>query len=261
MEKKNLAVNLIIFIFLFFQILNFSVYGQEPTNQKSVNIKFFELTPIIITPTSFIENTFNNSINDNSNTNSSNQNSNQNKNNSKGKTINGLVYYTQYGNNYKLPNQDGGDTVCTIHYAGCGPTTSAMIIASYVDKSITPEKVVDYFGKKGYYTGCSGTSIYDNKTVIEAYGVKTSSDVMSFTLDDSKDVVPLIKNYLKAGWTFFALANFRENGGGHFFWIVDIDDNGNILSYDPWYGRYNQPFNENTYYPFPKYRQIFKVRK
>ncbi|MCS6956490.1 MAG: hypothetical protein NZM02_01425, partial [Patescibacteria group bacterium] len=108
---------------------------------------------------------------------------------------------------------------------------------------------------------CNGSSIYDNKSVIEAFGVKTSSDVMSFNLDEANKIIPIIKNYLKAGWTFFALANFRENGGGHFFWIVDIDNSGNIWAFDPWYGRYQQPFNENTYYPFPKYRQIFKVKK
>lgn len=249
MKKKIFSVNLIIFIIISF-FLNFNVFANEKID-NSIKLDEIKLTPIIITPTTMIfednenyENIENNQVST-----------------SYTKVINGLIYYTQYGNYYKLPNQDGGNIICTIHYAGCGPTTSAMIIASYIDKSITPEKIVDYFAKNGYYAGCSGTSIYDNKTVIEAFGVKTSPDVMSFTLDESDKVIPLIKNYLKAGWTFFALANFKENGGGHFFWIVDIDDNGNIWSYDPWYGRNTQPFNENTYYPFPKYRQIFKVRK
>ncbi len=249
MKKKIFSVNLIIFIIISF-FLNFNVFANEKID-NSIKLDEIKLTPIIITPTTMIfednenyENIENNQVST-----------------SYTKVINGLIYYTQYGNYYKLPNQDGGNIICTIHYAGCGPTTSAMIIASYIDKSITPEKIVDYFAKNGYYAGCSGTSIYDNKTVIEAFGVKTSADVMSFSLEESDKIIPLIKNYLKAGWTFFALANFTKNGGEHYFWIVDIDDNGNIWSYDPWYGKNTQPFNENTYYPFPKYRQIFKVRK
>ncbi|MGB9883066.1 MAG: hypothetical protein ACPLRN_00930 [Microgenomates group bacterium] len=266
MKKKIFTVNLIIIFFLFF-VIAFQTKAQTPTTNKSVQIDQEILTPIIVTQappkiTEIIENIsqINNDFQNDQNNQSSNKNHNSKK-NSSAKIKNGLVYYTQYGNNYKLPNQDGGSTTCTIHYAGCGPTTSAMIIASYVDKSITPEKVVDYFGKKGYYLGCSGSSTYDNKTIVEAFGVKTSPDVMSFNLDDAKEIAPLLKNYLKAGWTFFALANFRANGGGHFFWIVDIDANDNILAYDPWYGRYEQPFNENNYYPFPKYRQLFKVRR
>lgn len=266
MNKKIFSVNLIIFLLLILNCFYFKIYAQEPTNTNSINLKYFELTPIIISPTNILlnniinkqNNIINNKQNENNQSNNNQQkqnNDDNNQTNSFPKINNGLIYYTQYVNYYKLPNG------CTIHSAGCGPTTSAMIIASYVDKSITPEKVVDYFAKNRYYAGCRGTSIYDNKTVIESFGVKTSADVMSFSLEESDKVIPLIKNYLKAGWKFFALANFKENGGGHFFWIVDIDDNGNIWAYDPWYGRNSQPFNENTYYPFPKYRKIFKVRK
>lgn len=259
MEKKMPTVNLIVFLFLILNCFYFKIYAKEPTNTNSINLKYFELTPIIISPTNIIFNDIINNQNENNQSNTNNQQNKKSNNNNQTtsfpKIKNGLIYYTQYGNYYQLP--DG----CTIHYAGCGPTTSAMIVASYIDKSITPEKIVDYFAKNGYYAGCSGTSIYDNKTIIESFGIRTSTDVMGFSLEESDKVIPLIKNYLKAGWTFFALANFKENGGGHYFWIVDIDDNGNIWSFDPWYGRNTQPFNENTYYPFPKYRQIFKVRK
>lgn len=263
MDKKKISVNIIIIIFLlFFNLI--PVFSIDEKKDSSVKLDEFKLTPIIASPT-IVENNFFNDIFDNQdedNQNNKNNQKNKQKTTSYSKIINGLVYYTQYGNYYLLPKQDGDeDKKCTIHYAGCGPTTSAMIIASYVNKSITPEKIVDYFGKKGYYLGCSGSSIYDNKSVLEEYGVKTSADVMSFSLDESDKIISILKNYLKAGWTFFALANFKENGGGHFFWIVDIDESGNFWAFDPWYGRYTQPFNENTYYPFPKYRKIFKVRK
>ncbi len=254
MDKKKISVNIIVLFFLlFFNLI--PVFSIEEKKDSSVKLDELKLTPIIASPTI-------NLINDFFNEESDQSNQNQKKQTFYSKEINGLIYYTQYGNYYLLPKQDGGENKkCTIHYAGCGPTTSAMIIASYVDKSINPELVVDYFGKKGYYLGCNGSSIYDNKSVLEEYGVKTSTDVMSFSLDESDKITSILKNYLKAGWTFFTLANFRENGGGHFFWIVDIDESGNFWAFDPWYGRYAQPFNENIYYPFPKYRQIFKVRK
>ncbi len=267
MKKKNLAVNLIIFFFIF--VFAQQVKAQISPLNKSINIDQIILTPIIVTQaptitegpiiTEIIDQINNELINQPTNpTESENNNSVK---NSLPQIKDGLVYYTQVKNGYKLPVQDGGPKVCTINNAGCGPTTSAMIIASYVDRSITPEKVVDYFRKKGYYLGCKGSSIYHNKIAVESFGVKTSPDIMNLQYKDSKQVAPLLKNYIKAGWTIFTLADFKINGGGHYFWIVDIDDNGNILTYDPWYGRYQQPFNMNVYYPFPKYRNIFKVKK
>lgn len=263
MNKKKISVNIIIIIFLFFFNL-IPVFSINEKKDGSIKLDELKLTPIIASPTIVENNFFNDVFNNEDENNQTNKKSNTQKKitTSYSKTVNNLIYYTQYGNYYPLPKQDGGkENKCTIHYAGCGPTTSAMIIASYIDKSITPEAVVDYFGKKGYYLGCSGSSTYDNKSVIESFGVKTSTDIMSFSLDESDKLVSILKNYLKAGWTFFALANFKEEGGGHFFWIIDIDENGNFWAFDPWYGRNIQPFNENTYYPFPKYRQIFKVRK
>ncbi|MCS6956640.1 MAG: hypothetical protein NZM02_02235, partial [Patescibacteria group bacterium] len=180
MEKKNISVNIIIFIiFLFFN--SFYVFASNKNkNNQSIKLDELKLTPIIASPTIIpqinITNNLSELIDDKNNKKQKNQNI------SYGKIINNLIYYTQYNNNYSLPNQDDKEKKCTIHYAGCGPTTSAMIIASYIDKSITPEKIVDYFKEKKYYLGCNGSSIYDNKSVIEAFGVKTSSDVMSFNL-------------------------------------------------------------------------------
>ena len=44
--------------------------------------------------------------------------------------------------------------------------------------------------------------------------------------------------------------------------ICNIDENNNVWAYDPYYGRLSAtPFNENRYYPFPKYRVAFGVKK
>ena len=96
--------------------------------------------------------------------------------------------------------------------------------------------------------------------MFQSLGLKTT-DYLVFNLEKSDTVVPDLRKYLNAGWTFFTLANFRDNGGGHFFWITDIDNQGNIFAYDPYYGRYEIPYNENSRYPYPLYRVAFGVKK
>ena len=86
-------------------------------------------------------------------------------------------------------------------------------------------------------------------------------DILVFDAEKSETVVPDLKKYLDSGWTFFALANFCEGGCGHYFWITDIDNKDNIWAYDPAYGRYEIPYNENSRYPFPLYRLAFGVKK
>lgn len=168
----------------------------------------------------------------------------------------GKVYFAQcnsYGN-LSLPSG------CDLCYAGCGPTAVAMIAASYLGSNYNPKTIVDIYKSKGYLLGCAGSRYSDAKQVLQSLGLKTT-DYLVFDSEKSDTVVPELKNYLNAGWTFFALANFRVAGGGHFFWITDIDDQGNIFAYDPYYGRYQIPYNENSRYPYPLYRVAFGVKK
>jgi len=170
----------------------------------------------------------------------------------------GFTYYAQCGSEYAtLPLPDG----CTVCQAGCGPTTVAMISTSYTGDDFNPEKVVEMYKTRGYYLGCNGSGYFNALSLLQSLGLKTT-DYIIFSYEPADQVVPDLKNYLDAGWTFFTLANFRENGGGHFFWITDIDDQGNIWAYDPYYGRFQvPPLNENSRYPFPKYRIAFGVKK
>jgi len=252
MKKKFFTVNLIIFLFIF---LVFPVFSVENKNDSSIKLDELKLTPIFSSPTLPITPNISINIIENNQNNSNNNQPTETNSSSQPKISGNLVYYTQYGNYYPLPSD------CTIHYAGCGPTTVAMIVASYVDKNIKPEKIVNYFGKKGYYLGCGGSSYANNKAVLEDFGIKTTDYIVSSGLNEINRIASDLKKYQQAGWTFFSLANFREDGGGHFFWVIKIDENNNALAYDPWYGRNQQPFNENTYYPFPKYRIVFGVKK
>lgn len=169
----------------------------------------------------------------------------------------GFAYYAQCNGYGGIPLPSG----CTLCNAGCGPTTVAMIASSFVSADYNPKVIVDMYQSRGYGLGCAGSGYYDAHSLLESLGVKTT-DYLIFNLEPADQIVGDLKNYLAAGWTFFTLANFREDGGGHFFWITDIDEAGNIWAYDPYYGRFQAPpLNENSRYPFPKYRIAFGVKK
>lgn len=166
------------------------------------------------------------------------------------------IYYPQRDgpfDKYPLP---GG---CTIRQAGCGPTTVAMIVASYKDKSVNPITIVNQYGSR---VGCQGSSYLDAMRILRSYGLNVGSIIFSTGYYNGKkadEIAPELKKYLNAGKTIFALANFRADGGGHYFWIIDIDEKNNLWSFDPWYGRYQVPYNQNSRYPYPLYRLAFSV--
>jgi hypothetical protein len=171
----------------------------------------------------------------------------------------GYVYYSQcHGpyDNYPLT------PTCTVCRAGCGPTTVAMILSSYVDKKYDPPEVVDIYKSIG--AAACGTGLGYAKSVLSNHGVKTSDYIIPYTgkEHDIKDIRDELEAYLDSGWTIFVLAWFRPNhGGGHYFWVTDIDDKGNALAYDPYYGMDQKPpINENIRYPMPKYAAAFGVK-
>lgn len=170
----------------------------------------------------------------------------------------GYTYYAQCDSEYaNLPLPDG----CTVCQAGCGAATVAMISSSYSNNSFNPEKIIDIYKERDYLLGCAGSRYSDAMSLLQSLGLKTT-DYIVFDYEPADQIAGDLKKYLAAGWTFFTLANFRENGGGHFFWITDIDEAGNIWAYDPYYGRFQAPpLNENSRYPFPKYRVAFGVKK
>ncbi|MCR4277171.1 MAG: C39 family peptidase [Candidatus Roizmanbacteria bacterium] len=171
-------------------------------------------------------------------------------------TTTSFTYYAQCGDQGNTPLPDG-DTLC---HAGCGPTTVAMISSSYVDKKYDPKTIVDLYDKNNYLLGGSGSRYSDAHELLKSFGLKTT-DYLVFNSEKSDTVVPQLRKYLNAGWTFFTLASFCEKGCGHYFWITDIDDQGNIFAYDPAYGRYQIPYNENSRYPYPLYRLAFGVKR
>ncbi len=173
---------------------------------------------------------------------------------------NGYVYYSQCQGSYdSYPLAEG----CNVCQAGCGPVTVSMILSSYIDQKYTPPEVVEIYKSNGW--AACGTGLSYAKSVLTSRGVKTSDYILPFSgreysIDEVRDD---FKSYLDNGWTLFVLAWFKPNQGyGHYFWITDIDQNGNVLAYDPWYGAgQSAPINQNVRYPLPKYAAAFAVKK
>lgn len=168
----------------------------------------------------------------------------------------GYVYYPQCGDSGNLSLPSG----CNLCQAGCGPTTVSMIASSYFGKNFDPKTIVGLYQSHNYLLGCSGSRYSDAHELLQQLGLKTT-DYIVFNSEKAATVVPVLRPYLNAGWTFFTLARYCDSGCGHYFWITDIDGQGNIMAYDPYYGRYEIPFNENSKNPYPLYLLAFGVRK
>ena len=166
------------------------------------------------------------------------------------------VYYAQCGDQGNLALPDG----CNFCSAGCGAASVSMIASSYLGNNFNPKTIVNLYQSRGYLLGCDGSRYSDAHELLKSLGLKTT-DYLVFNSEKADTVVPQLKKYLAAGWTFFTLASFCDGGCGHYFWITNIDDKGNIMAYDPAYGRYEIPYNENSRYPYPLYRLAFGVKK
>lgn len=171
-------------------------------------------------------------------------------------TTTSFTYFPQCGDFGETSLPDG----CNLCQAGCGPTTVSMIARSYLGGNYDPKTVVNLYRSNGYLLGCDGSRYSDAKQILQSLGLKTT-DYLVFNSEKSETVVQDLRKYLAGGWTFFALASFCEGGCGHYFWITDIDNENNIWAYDPAYGRYEIPYNENSRYPYPLYRLAFGVKK
>lgn len=177
-------------------------------------------------------------------------------NNTPPKEYGGYVYYSQCHGQYdNYPLAPG----CTVCKAGCGPTTVAMILSTYVDKKYTPPVVVEIYKDIG--AAACGTGLGYAKSVLSGHGVKTSDYIIPYTgaQHDVKDVADDLRAYINNGWTIFVLAAYP---GGHYFWMTDITSSGNVMAFDPYYGMdQTPPINENIRYPYPKYLAAFGVKK
>ena len=122
------------------------------------------------------------------------------------KVLNDCVKYLQWDSKWKNIKYSTHTSTQTIGNSGCGTTSMAMIMATWIDKSITPVEMSALAVKKGYRTYNSGTAwgffkyIFKNYDGFQKY-VETNS-------------VNTLKSALREG----ALAICSMNANDNHFW-------------------------------------------
>lgn len=131
-----------------------------------------------------------------------------------------VVYYSQHDPKWAQTAYSGG----TIDEDGCGPTSMAMILASLVDKTITPPDVVAVAGQQS-----GGTSSYANliNGVNQKWGLSIQSKLVS--MDEAINFVQSGKGYVWMGGSGDTVAT-PFTPGGHMVAMVGVKDNGNTIT-------------------------------
>lgn len=146
-----------------------------------------------------------------------------------GKVLNTCAHYLQWDKRWKaVMYSNHGDKKQTIGSSGCGPTSLAMIMASWIDKTITPVELCALAVQGGYRT-------YDSGTAWGFFG-------------DVAGRYPQFSKFIKTGNLSTVLAAIRAgalvvcsmNGGDNHFWTkgghyitVTGCDEGYIYANDP----------------------------
>ena len=144
-----------------------------------------------------------------------------------------VVYYSQVDPKWANKPFAGG----TIGPGGCGPTSMAIILATLVDKNITPVEVVANSGIQTSAMTSSHANLIDG--VNAAWNLNISKTALS--MDEAIDFVKSGKGYVWMGGQ--GSAPFTQ--GGHMVAMVGVKDNGDITIADP----YSPPHEQIKDYP------------
>ena len=148
---------------------------------------------------------------------------------SAGKVINNCVHYLQWDAKWKNIKYSTHTSSQTIGNSGCGPSSMAQIMATFIDKSITPVEMAALAQANGFRTYSSGTAWGFYEFVFKKYPgfskfVKTTS-------------IPTLKAALEQGALAVCSMNSNDGGfwtkGGHFITAIGYDADGYIYANDP----------------------------
>ncbi|WP_373263662.1 C39 family peptidase [Hungatella hathewayi] len=109
---------------------------------------------------------------------------------------------------------------------GCGPTTIAMLVNSFTDRTVTPVEIADWAAANGYFAPQSGSYHSLIKEGLTSFGLNTES-VKNHSYDNAAEL-------LKNGHVLVALmgkGSLTDNG--HFIIITKLLQNGNVQIADP----------------------------
>lgn len=136
------------------------------------------------------------------------------------KVLNNCVKYLQWDSKWKNVKYSTHTSSQTIGNSGCGPSSMAMIMATFIDSKITPVEMCKLSVDNGYRTYDNGTSWGFYKFIFKKYDgfakyVETSS-------------VETLKAAIKEGALAVCSMNSNDNGfwtkGGHFIVARGCDD-------------------------------------
>lgn len=133
-----------------------------------------------------------------------------------------FVYYSQYDPAWA--NKPYGTTGKTIESSGCGPSSTAMVIATLKDSSVTPETVAKWGSK--YYINGQGSSHALFSAAAKHWGLKSQS------IGGNEKAV---KDTLHAGGMVIAGGSGSDpfTSSGHIIVIRGITDNGRYIVGNP----------------------------
>ena len=145
------------------------------------------------------------------------------------KTINECVHYVQWDKKWKNIKYSTHTSKQTIGNSGCGPSSMAQIMATWIDPKITPVEMCELALKGGYRTYDSGTAWGFFKYVFKQY------DGFSKYVDTKS--VETLKSALAEGALAVCSMNSGDNSfwttGGHYITAIGFDSDGYIYANDP----------------------------
>lgn len=134
--------------------------------------------------------------------------------------MNKCLHYIQWDKRWKNIKYSTHTSRQTIGNSGCGTTAMAMILAQWVDKSITPVETSALSLKNGYRTHSNGTAWGFFKFCFKHY-----KGFSKFVQTSSLEVV---KSALAEGALVVCSMNSNDNGfwtkGGHYITVIGFND-------------------------------------
>ena len=145
-----------------------------------------------------------------------------------GKVINRCVHYLQWDSRWKKVRYSTHTSSQTIGNSGCGPSSMAQIMATFIDPKITPVEMAKLSVDNGFRTYNSGTSWGFYPFVFKKYA--------GFSKYAATSSVATLKAALRQGALAVCSMNSNDNGfwtkGGHFITAIGCDDSY-IYANDP----------------------------
>lgn len=145
------------------------------------------------------------------------------------KIINKCVHYLQWDSKWKNVKYSTHTSKQTIGNSGCGPSSMAQIMATFIDKNITPVEMCKLAVDNGYRTYDDGTDWDYFKFVADKYP--------GFSKFAKTGSVTTLKNALKDGALAVTSMNSNDDhfwtSVGHFVTAIGYDSDGYIYANDP----------------------------